>query len=140
MSSSNVQDNTTTNTPVQENRRIDGEGDVNMEMSRLSITEQDANQEHQTSLKTYLHLKQQVKEADIKYQEAIENQETLEEQSKLLDLLMSAQANANKYRDICRQRFPSKQEFMTKQEIDNQSESHYVPKDLSVLQIVGSDK
>ncbi|KAI7847014.1 hypothetical protein BDC45DRAFT_452535, partial [Circinella umbellata] len=29
---------------------------------------------------------------------------------------------------------------MTKQEIDNQSESHYVPKDLPVLQIVGSDK
>ncbi|KAG2216784.1 hypothetical protein INT45_009671 [Circinella minor] len=140
MSSSNIQDNTTNNTPVQENRRVNGEGDVNMEMGRLSITEQDANQEHQTSLKTYLHLKQQVKEADIKYQEAIENQETLEEQSKLLDLLMSAQANANKYRDICWQRSPSKQEFMTKQEIDNQSESHYIPKDLPVLQIVGSDK
>ena len=29
---------------------------------------------------------------------------------------------------------------MTKQEIDNQSESHYIPKDLPVLQIVGSDK
>ncbi|KAG2221328.1 hypothetical protein INT45_014012 [Circinella minor] len=140
MSSYNVEDNTNNNIPAQDNRRVDGEGDVNMEMSRLSTTEQDGNQEHQTSLKAYLHLKQQVKEADIKYQEAIENQVILEEQSKLLDLLMSAQANENKYRDICRQRFPSRQEFMTKQEIDNQSERHYIPKDLPVLQIVGSDK
>ncbi|KAI7846906.1 hypothetical protein BDC45DRAFT_542395, partial [Circinella umbellata] len=140
MSSSNIQDNTNNNIPVQETRRIDGEGDVNMEMDRLSIEEQSGDQEHQTSLKTYIHLKQQVKEADIKYQEALENKEIPEEQSKFLDLLMSAQANANKYRDICRQRFPSRQEFMTKQEIDNQSESHYVPKDLPVLQIVGSDK
>ncbi|KAI7854273.1 hypothetical protein BDC45DRAFT_557360 [Circinella umbellata] len=141
MSSSNIQDDTNNNIPTQEVRRIDGEGDVNMEMGRrLSIAEQEGDQEHQTSLKTYMHPKQQVKEADIKYQEAVENNEVLEEQGKFLDLLMSAQANANKYRDICRQCFPSRQEFMTRQEIDNQSESRYVPKDLPVLQIVGSDK
>ncbi|KAI7846645.1 hypothetical protein BDC45DRAFT_582931 [Circinella umbellata] len=87
MSSSNVQDNTNNNTPTQETRRVDREGDVNMEMGRLSITEQDGDQEHQTSLRTYLHLKQQVKEADVKYQEAIENNEVPKEQDKNLPVL-----------------------------------------------------
>ncbi|KAG2216304.1 hypothetical protein INT45_011236 [Circinella minor] len=40
MSLPNGQDNTNNNIAAQENRRVDGEGDVNMEMGRLSITEQ----------------------------------------------------------------------------------------------------
>ncbi|KAG2225875.1 hypothetical protein INT45_007119 [Circinella minor] len=131
MSSSNVQqDNTKNNIPIQETRQVDDEGDVNMEMSRLSTVEKDSNQEHQTSFRSYLHFKQQVKEA-------LEKQENPKEQNKLLKLLMSAQVNVNKYCNICRQRFPSRHDFMTKQEIDNQPESHYVPKDLPVFQIVG---
>lgn len=76
-------------------------------------------------------------------------------QESALDNLTAAQERIDKYREACKKRYPTRLEFYTWDEIEqcnrqfnlacrnsegSSKEDHYVPKDLPVLQVVGSDK
>ncbi|KAJ8651910.1 hypothetical protein O0I10_012518 [Lichtheimia ornata] len=78
-----------------------------------------------------------------------------EDQETALEKLTAAQERVDKYRGICKKRYPTRLELYTWDEIEQRNrqynmacrsmegsskEDHYVPKDLPVLQVVGSDK
>ncbi|KAI9250927.1 hypothetical protein BDA99DRAFT_589244 [Phascolomyces articulosus] len=84
------------------------------------------------------NIENMVKDSDVKFQVAVKENKGAEEQENILDELINVQSKANKYHEICRQQFPTRVEFMTRQEIDALKESQY--EDAFMLQRIRSGK
>ena len=124
-------------------------------MEGLSIDPKEGKKdpEHE-ALMTLQKLQCQINDKNVAYQEIVDQGGSLEEQSKALKILVEHQDHMEMYRLLCKQRHPSRMEFFTYEEIqrkndarkiktqsvDGRNNEHYVPKDLPVMQIMGSEK
>lgn len=106
------------------------------------------------AINTLEDLKRKCHQREQEFNVAVQEQDD-EDQERALENLTAAQERVDRYREVCKKRYPTRLEFYTWDEIEQRNrqfnmacrnaegsskEDHYVPKDLPVLQVVGSDK